>query len=74
MDIVCGHFQLFERFHHSAAHHAGGKAEHLVGTGWECCYDLRLAESRDGLDWTLRPDVAIGLSGDEAGGAVSYRS
>ena len=38
-----------------------------LGTGWECCYDLRLAESRDGLDWTLRPDVAIGLAGDEAG-------
>ena len=38
-----------------------------VGTGWECCYDLRCAESRNGMDWTLRPDAAIGLVGDEAG-------
>jgi hypothetical protein len=34
---------------------------------WECCYDLRYAESADGLHWTAHPHPALSLTEDEAG-------
>jgi hypothetical protein len=34
---------------------------------WECFYDLRVADSDDGLSWRAQPDPALALADGEAG-------